>query len=235
MSVSDDFNRADAGSLGGNWTELEHGFEIVSNWASGITGVGGTYQWTYYSGVSWNSDHSSTVQNDRCNDQWGPLVRAQSGINGYFFLMAATTALGIFRRDAGSYTLMKAITAAFANGDTATLDVSGTTLTAYKNGTPLDTVSTTTGGSAITGGAPGIASNSNVASGGPLLNNWIGTGESGGGGIAGTFFNANGPGSITLSGAAETVNVDGGEGTVTVTGNAGTFNADNGEGSFVVA
>lgn len=56
-----------------------------------------------------------------------------------------------------------------------------------------------------------------------------------GGGISGTFFNANGPGTITLSGSPETVNVDNGEGSVTVTGGMGTFNADNGVGHFIVA
>lgn len=57
----------------------------------------------------------------------------------------------------------------------------------------------------------------------------------GGGGVTGTFYNANGPGSITLTGVAETVNVDNGEGTVTVSGTLGTFNVDNGVGYFVVA
>lgn len=57
----------------------------------------------------------------------------------------------------------------------------------------------------------------------------------GGGGISGTFSNNNGSGTITVTGAAETVNVDNGRGTVTVTGSAGTFAADNGIGSFTIA
>lgn len=69
-------------------------------------------------------------------------------------------------------------------------------------------------------------------SGTPLT--WAGM-SGGGGSISGTFYNANGPGTITLTGTAETVNVVGGRGTVTVTGLAGTFNADNGVGKFIVA
>lgn len=56
-----------------------------------------------------------------------------------------------------------------------------------------------------------------------------------GGGISGTFLNAAGPGSITVNGTSQTVNVDNGRGTVTVTGSAGTFNADGGVGKFIIA
>lgn len=223
MSISDNFDRADSGSLGANWTELEHGFSIASNWATGLND-GANYQWTYYSGSSWGADQSSTVQNDRCSNQWGPVIRAQTGINGYFFLINGTAATGIYRRDSGTYTLIQSISATFANGDTAGLGVVGTTLTAYKNGSSLGTIATNTSGSTITGGAPGIASLSNVANGGPLLNNWVGTGEVGGGA---TTYTLTGPSSglVNVASTNFTVTPDAAyTGTITpATSGTGTF------------
>src|SRR4051812_9164754 len=60
--ATDDFNRADAGTLGANWTNVavgsySNGYKIVSNKAQPINGGGG--QLTYRSAETFSEDHYS--------------------------------------------------------------------------------------------------------------------------------------------------------------------------------
>lgn len=178
MSVSDNFNRADAGTLGANWTQLEGQLGIVSNWAGGTAAPGG-YQWAVYSGTTWGADQSSEIKNDRVAGGAGPIVRAQAGVSGYFLLCNVGPCY-IYRRDSGSFTLLQTLGASAVNGDTLKLEITGTTLRAYKNGVQIGTdQDATASGGAITGGSPGIAADSQGGAGGDLLDDWIGTGEVG--------------------------------------------------------
>lgn len=141
--VTDDFNRADATSLGANWNTYNgQRFQIVGNQAT-LYAAGGSYN-----GVSW-------VANSFTGDQFsevkivtlpttdyapGPCVRTDSdGIGaGYAVCIRSDGAFRIMREASPVYT---SAASQFAAGDTVRLShASGSTsVIVWKNGTPLYT------------------------------------------------------------------------------------------------
>lgn len=179
MSVSDSFNRVDAGDLGGNWAEITHGMQIIGAKAYGV--VNFVYQWCYYSGVSWGNDHSSQATATVAGGtQMGVTVRTRnsSGNTGYV-LMCSPAFRHLYRYDSGVGTLLQDYGGALANGDVLKLEAVGTTLKAYVNGLQIGTDQTDA--TYATGGAPGIFMLGDAA-GGDALDSWVGTGE----GVTGT-------------------------------------------------
>jgi len=179
MSVSDSFNRVDAGDLGGNWAEITHGMQIIGAKAYGV--VNFVYQWCYYSGVSWGNDHSSQATATVAGgSEMGVIVRARnsSGNTGYM-LLCAIDRRRLYRADGGSYTLLQDYGGSTSNGDVLKLEAVGTTLKAYVNGVQIGTDQTDA--TYATGGAPGIFMLGDQTS-GDALDSWVGTGE----GVTGT-------------------------------------------------
>jgi len=150
MAVSDNFNRADNPSLGANWTMVNGTIEILSNQAHGSTD--GADNFAAYTGVSFANDHYAEVSIPvgSASTFKGPAVRLSgSGAsrNAYFFNSGSGP--GIYKQVSGTQTFLVAGTAP-ASGDIVRLEVIGTTLNYYLNGT-LN--ATTTDGSLASGSA----------------------------------------------------------------------------------
>jgi hypothetical protein len=181
MTVTDNFNRADAATLGSNWTELNNGGKIVSNTARGDAGSY-TYQWVLWSANTWNGDHSSqcVVGGSGGTPVWdeGPIVRAadSGGIDGYYSMNHSSSLRRIYRRDNGSFTLLRNDDGTVAVGDTVKLTVTGTTLEHFRNGSSLGTTTDAT----YSSGSAGISMSSVDAN--AYVDDWEGTGEVAAGG-----------------------------------------------------
>lgn len=179
MSVSDDFNRADAATLGANWTDLAGGMRIVSNAARGENAS--SYDVAIWSANTFNAAHSSQAVIVSGFADIALYVRASgSGAScvGYHAMVHGSVGMRIYRRDSGpSFTLLADLGGAVTAADIIKLDVnSTTTLEYYKNGASQGN---TTDGTYSSGSA-GICSAG--ATGDPAWDDWVGTGEVGGGG-----------------------------------------------------
>ncbi len=142
--ASDNFNRADTGSLGANWTDggEAHHFIISGNKAACDVYSGGDTG-GYYSGITWPNDHYSKVKITGSGTGigggvgWGLLVRknAGTGTAWYRFVInhAASGNYELLKRDSGgSYTSLDVGTQAFTDGDYIELDAVGTSISAYR-------------------------------------------------------------------------------------------------------
>lgn len=176
MAVTDDFNRANSGTLGANWTATANNMAVASNSAQASASV---ENFDYYSGVSWNSDHTSqAVYRENASDTIMYLtVRHQPGGDWYGLLLHSIPGdrrINFYKRVGGVVSDLGGIAGRPTDGNTFKLEIVGTTLSAYDNGVLIDDVVV----SDLTGGAPGIGSEIP----GAAWDDWEGTGESGGGG-----------------------------------------------------
>lgn len=177
MSVSDDFNRADAATLGANWTDINLGNQIVGNSCRGENN--GAYNASIYSGSSWDDDHGSEatiIDGTPDPADCGPLVRGAAGPDYYYGMWHATGLRRIYRFDDGSATLLANFDGTVAEGDVILLTATGSTLEYFRNAGSLGTTSDGTYGS----GSPGVVVNGDTTVGG--IASWVGTGEVAGGG-----------------------------------------------------
>lgn len=156
--VTDNFDRADSGSLGANWTEVITGFtvsgyQITSNVAN--PKVSGTTQIAIYTGSSFGNDQYAQSVGAVSPYSWGIVVRMSSGGNGYSLSTPDSgTPLIIGVVAGGATSHLQTITGVgVAVGDVIKLTAQGSTLRAYKNGTQVgtDQIDTT-----YTTGSPGI-------------------------------------------------------------------------------
>jgi hypothetical protein len=160
--TTDDFNRANFTDLGSDWDSLDSGWTILSNVAHTDA--------AFYNIVTWDAgvrnftdDHYSQIEviTVGANDYAGPVVRGagdfQSNLfNGYVFL-SNSTASDIRRYDNSVPTVIQSGLTAFTANDDVKLSIEGTTLRAWINGVQEGVdQDATEGGSAITGGQPGI-------------------------------------------------------------------------------
>lgn len=152
--ASDNFTRANANPIGGNWTPLQSAnkAQIVSNQVE--SSAAGTQGDSFYNGLTWP------------NDQWsqcivGPVVGASSYV-GADVRMTSTNAFTTYRLawggaptgSSGTWFLQKFVAGVYTQlgtgaltvnvGDVLTLCVIGTTLSAYWNGVLLDVVTDST-------------------------------------------------------------------------------------------
>jgi hypothetical protein len=194
--ASDNFTRANANPIGGNWSPLVAGqtAQLLSNAVTSATA--GTEGDSYWNALSWPNDQWSqvTVGLNTSGSFVGVNVRMNtSGVKTtYRFIIEGATG------SSGTYLLHKAISGTFTTlatgtltvnvGDTLTLAVVGTQLSCYWNGLLINTVVD----SSISSGAAGFevdavtsVTNANLTawSGGsfqtspsppgPSLNNWV--------------------------------------------------------------
>lgn len=166
LTRTDDFNRADSGSLGANWTNALNTFSIVSNAAVGQTGVNSVAFW---SADNFANDQFSQATIGNNLGARGVSVRAStaSGGNCYFFTINALGDGEVWKLVAGSFTQLGAtITVGTGPGAVIKLTVSGTTLTPNVSGTDLATRTD----SDLASGNPGLHMFNNLST----LDDWSG-------------------------------------------------------------
>lgn len=161
-SAIDNFNRADQSPLGTPWAV--HGgagntiglhSNAVSKSGSGSESAGDVYY--AYSGSATTPDQyaEAKMTGTVLNNDWGPAVRIggaghPSTEEGYF-VDFYTPGPGINKHVNGVFSGLSTFVSSFAAGDVARIEISGTTLTAYKNGSVVGTVTD----SSITGAGDG--------------------------------------------------------------------------------
>lgn len=169
ITFSDNFTRTPENPLsnGGAWTNGLTGFanmQLISNTARSATaGAGAAYvgvpNFTSYPNQSATISVISTAG-------FGVLVRMDSSGNGYRLYAVNSTTLRISRVTAGVGTAIGADFAVtgLSSGVLVTLEISGTTLTAYRNGVSITTRSDAT----YATGSPGIYADTNGIQIGPF-------------------------------------------------------------------
>lgn len=172
MLATDSFTRADADTLGANWTPVVGTAGIVTNEAGPKTfdGTGNSIQ--RYSAISWPNDQESqvTLRNTGTGiGAPGPAVRlSATEFTGYVVYANSNSTGGIARWLAGAYQSLGAGNIDFADGDVVRLRVVGSTLSLFKNDVLVDSVVD----SSITSGSAGANFGIDVAR---RLDDWSGS------------------------------------------------------------
>jgi len=142
MSVTDDFNRANANPVGTPWVQLDNNvanIRIISNEAA--CGAGGGI--AYYGDNTFASNQYAQVKITSvvtAAENGGPVVRAQNsgGGNAYVLFVTDATTAKVYKTIAGVWTQLGAnCSGTFAQNDILRLEVSGSTLTPKLNGTAI--------------------------------------------------------------------------------------------------
>lgn len=164
--ASDDFNRANTTGpdLGTNWTNVSsggfagNGFQIVSNHAEPTTLSSDKLE--MYTGAVFPADQyaQAKLTVTGTSGSSGPGVAVRCGSDGTCYRAtlskAASDNLDVARFIAGAFTLVAHRTTTWVDGDTLRLEVQGTTLRVYQNGSQVGADMTDSG---IASGAAGIA------------------------------------------------------------------------------
>lgn len=181
VSASDDFNRADGG-LGANWTafSIPNGnnsvsLGIVSNAVKEATDSGWEYAW--WSAASFSADQCSQVT---VSTAWAwasvsvRMAQHSGGTNNLdgYALVAGDGGLTLNRWDDGGPSLLQDYSSSISGGDVIRLEVAGTTIKAFVNGSQVgtDTTDATYGT-----GAAGLGTYNATA----VLDDWYGGDGSG--------------------------------------------------------
>lgn len=167
MSVTDPFTRANGGP-GANWTVQQNAPQITSNQLTDSESNAG-YGSMFWSANAFNADHSSQVTGKNGSLYMAPGTRHSAtggSTNWYAYFNNGSTQKSV----AGSITNIGSPTA-WGNADVAKLTSVGTTHTPNLNGsdgTPFTD-------SSLSIGSAGVAFFDALD--GPLLDDWVGTGE----------------------------------------------------------
>lgn len=165
MSVlaTDNFDRADAGTLGANWTKAgdqgggDPDMSISSNQAATTLGYGATYC-MIYTGVACPDDHYSQVKLINSLSVHAVAARVTGFDNCYLYGRGhgvwggSTTVYRLWKVVAGTPTDLGAGSIALAAGDDIKISAQGTTIKGFVNG--VEDISVTD--SSLTGGDFGI-------------------------------------------------------------------------------
>jgi len=89
-TVTDDFNRANSGSLGASWNEgIDGGFQVVSNYARGLSGSGDT--WAIYATALSTDDMYAQALGKEADKESGVIIRNDNSTKtGYVVLNGGT-------------------------------------------------------------------------------------------------------------------------------------------------
>ena len=150
-SYSDDFNRANAATLGANWTEYNVEHEIVSNQAEPTTaGTAGSF---YASLLATDDHYSQATLANIAGTSLGVAARASSigtadSSTGALYLWRynGSNSTGLLKKPASSSTytaIGTAYSATLANGDVLKIEVNGSTIKGYVNGVERASVTDT--------------------------------------------------------------------------------------------
>ena len=162
-TATDNFTRANAGTLGANWTAINSisSLQIVSNTAESNTTS--AYNGNFYSAITFPNDQWSQCTISSIVSGGTPIalcvVRVQAAAESFYYLQISgdgTTSCTIGKFAAGTKTdLTSSCTPPhhpLIAGDQLTLTVVGSTLTGYLNGFKILQVADTT----YTSGSPGV-------------------------------------------------------------------------------
>lgn len=183
LPQTDPFTRSNSATLGSDWAQqVGTDVGIVSNKAQCIANACRANLWVT---DSFASNHSSLITHPDVSVGYsGPAVRLQniSTGQGYWLLTSQTDGhIYIVRLDSGTsftFSTLADCGNLAANGMTTKLSVSGTVLTAYKNGSSIGTYDYGADGTQYSGGSAGFV----IAQNGATLGSWTGDNVGGGGG-----------------------------------------------------
>lgn len=169
--ATDDFNRADSGSLGSNWTEHTNGMKIASNKAEAVNS--GPRQLVSWNATAFGGDQYSQVVTQTEAFQSYVCTRLQgtgAGQDGYIVYWGAGFGTNIFigMVEDNALVQLQDTGVTWANGDTIRIESEGSNHRAYKNGVQAGT---TVSQGDITGGAPGFGGAFVAAD---IFDNWEG-------------------------------------------------------------
>jgi len=156
--ASDNFNRANAGTLGANWIANIGNWGIVSNQASMTTDDSLS---CYDGGITWPNDQwsqcTTITPSAVINGGPGPTVRtAASGDTAYGMWAGSSGGISIQLANAGSFsTLSSTAGTTVTSGDVIYIEVQGTNIVAKKNASTISALSVSN--STLTAGKPGLA------------------------------------------------------------------------------
>ena len=154
--ATDDFTRADSGTLGANWTKLS-GFSdlrITSNACkASVSSPDCVDAYTGSGSVSLDQYSQCTINNE--NDG-GPTVRSDT--NSTFYLLdTISTNYTVYKCISGSFTQINQVSVTGVSGDTAYIEVQGTTIVTKQNGTTRNNFTDSAiNGSSVGGPYPGL-------------------------------------------------------------------------------
>lgn len=134
--ASDNFDRADAATLGANWTAVAGTVGIVSNEAAGKTFDVNGNSLMRYSAITWPNDQYSQVRLRTliASGAAGPAVRIANATLDCYVAYANSPTPTFAKWVAGVFTSLGTFTAPSVN-DYVTLEAISSTLTVYVNGT----------------------------------------------------------------------------------------------------
>lgn len=183
--ATDNFNRADANPINGNWTGFtsETNFQITSNTAA--VGNGLSDNGCYENSATWPNDQYSQAEatvNTSFNDGSGIGVRvrmATGARTAYDSIVDASNHAFHSKFVSGTYTNIWSRAITFSAGAVIYLEVQGTTLVTKYNGSAVGASNTD---SSIASGKAGLRHSGNTDS-LSHLDNWEGGDFGGGGGV----------------------------------------------------
>lgn len=161
-TASDNFDRANADPIGGNWSQPSGNADAIKIVSNVITADSGD-NFAYWNAATFNSNHYSILQETGTTMDGGPAVRVgSSSLNGYVYDIGYKQ---LFKFVAGSYSSIQSSmeTTDAANTDYK-LDILGTTLKVYRGASQIGSNSTD---SSLTTGQPGV-----FIYGSDTFNNW---------------------------------------------------------------
>ncbi|HXL23027.1 MAG TPA: hypothetical protein VOA78_11215 [Candidatus Dormibacteraeota bacterium] len=160
----DNFNRAN-GAIGANFTVTNGGINVASNAIQGTAAGNNVAFWIPNSFFSDQFAEAMVASLNGTTDFIGPSVRVSPGSNWYSCFENSTTVF-IQKEVTGGFTNITSAASTGAIGDILRLEAQGSTLTCYKNGAVILTITDTS----LLSGSPGMQLSGNVAT----LDNWTG-------------------------------------------------------------
>lgn len=153
--AADNFNRANSGTLGANWTKLS-GFSdltIVSNQCKASAGTSCVDAYTGSGAVA--VDQYAQCIMMPANDG-GPTVRSNT-TSTFYLLDYESNAFNVYKCISGSFTELNSVAVTPNNGDTLYIEVQGTTIITKQNGTTRNNFTDSAiNGTSVGGPYPGL-------------------------------------------------------------------------------
>lgn len=176
--VTDDFNRANATTLGASWTQNSTGtLGIQSNQATFLSGGVADMAQTSFTGAAWTGGADQYAEakiiNLKSGKDMGPVARSSGSSNatvsGYLFVinepdaavsLGSSIACALYKVVNGTYTKLSAsnFSITINANDVMRIEAQGTTIRAFQNGSAVGGSNGSVTDSAIASGNPGLYS-----------------------------------------------------------------------------